>query len=214
MTLLGTALALAARKLHVFPCRPHDKRPATAHGVKDATTDRGKIERWWRTAHYNIAVATGEPSGIFVVDIDGLDAEAAMRLLEKRHGALPSTIESITPRGRHLFFQWPGGCDVRNSASKLAAGVDTRGSDGYVLVPPSVHPCGRRYYWSVDSAGAVAAAPAWLLTAIAEPPAATNGKPAIARASSSRASGKAPGTAPSPNWPATYCVGAPIRSSF
>ena len=34
---------------------------------------------------------------------------------------------------------------------------------GYVLAPPSMHPSGRRYCWSVDSAGKFADAPEWLI---------------------------------------------------
>ena len=55
---------------------------------------------------------------------------------------------------------------MRNSASKIAPGIDVRGDGGYVLVPPSVHPSGRLYSWSVDSADTFAAAPEWLLTKI------------------------------------------------
>ena len=36
-----------------------------------------------------------------------------------------------------------------------------------MLVPPSIHPSGRRYTWSVDSASTFAAAPGWLLKAAA-----------------------------------------------
>jgi hypothetical protein len=35
-----------------------------------------------------------------------------------------------------------------------------------VLAPPSIHPSGRAYAWSVDSANAFAAAPQWLLDRI------------------------------------------------
>lgn len=52
---------------------------------------------------------------------------------------------------------------VRNSAGKIAPGIDVRGDGGYVLAPPSIHPTGRRYEWSVDCASALATAPAWLL---------------------------------------------------
>lgn len=55
---------------------------------------------------------------------------------------------------------------VRNSAGKIAPGVDVRGDGGYVLVPPSVHPSGRRYAWSVDSAGEFASAPDWLISQV------------------------------------------------
>jgi hypothetical protein len=65
---------------------------------------------------------------------------------------------------------------IRNSASKLGPGLDIRATGGYVLAPPSVHPTGRRYEWSVDCASAIAQAPAWLVQIIATPTNGTNGK--------------------------------------
>jgi hypothetical protein len=160
---IRTALALAARGFHIFPCRPRDKRPATANGLKDATTNPDTIQAWWQQQpDNNIAIATGAASGIFVLDIDGLDAEAALRRLEVEHGVLPATVEAITARGRHIYFKWPQD-PVRNSTGKIAEHVDVRGDGGYVLCPPSIHPSGRRYCWSVDSANSIADAPGWLL---------------------------------------------------
>ncbi len=100
--------------------------------------------------------------GVFVVDVDGLDAEAALRRLEAEHGALPPTVEVITARGRHIYFKWPQE-PVRNSAGKIGPHIDVRGDGGYVLSPPSIHPSGRRYSWSVDSTSYIAEAPGWLV---------------------------------------------------
>jgi hypothetical protein len=167
--MLRTALVLAQKGLAVFPCRPRDKRPATEHGLLDASKDPEIVERWWRVElNYNIAIATGTISNIFAIDVDGLDAEVELRRLEADHGALPPTVEAITARGRHVYFQMPD-TDVRNSAGKIAPGIDVRGTGGYVLAPPSMHPSGRRYVWSVDSANAIAAAPAWLVAKAAAP---------------------------------------------
>ena len=161
------ALALAGKGLHVLPCLPRDKRPATANGLKAATTDAETIRQWWRQLpEANIGIATGTPSGIFVVDVDGVDAESELRKLEAQHGALPASVEAIRARGRHIYFRMPA-TDVRNSTGKIAAGVDVRGTGGFVIAPPSIHPSGRRYTWSVDSASAIAEAPAWLLAKIA-----------------------------------------------
>jgi hypothetical protein len=167
-SLLSAALKLAERGMRVFPCRPQDKRPATAHGVLDATTDAGVIAAWWRQADFNIGIATGAASGIMVLDVDDLDAEAELRKLESTHGALPATVEAVTARGRHLFFKWPKQ-DIRNSASKIAPGIDVRGNGGYIIAPPSLHPSGKRYAWSVDSANVFAQVPAWLLDMISAP---------------------------------------------
>ena len=172
--MIRAALTLASRGMHVFPCVPRDKRPATEHGVKDATTDAKIIRRWWQhDPQFNVAIATGEVSNVFVVDIDGVDAELELRRLEAAHGELPATVESITARGRHLFFQMPE-TPVRNTASHIAAGIDTRGNGGYVVCPPSIYPSGRAYAWSVDSASAFAAAPDWLLARITGPGAKSN----------------------------------------
>lgn len=167
--MIRTAMALAQKGMAVFPCRPQDKRPATANGLKDATTDLDTIRQWWRQEpQFNLAIATGAISGIFVVDVDGLDAEVELRKLEAEHGGLPSTVEAITARGRHVYFRSPE-VSVRNSASKIAPGIDVRGDGGYVLAPPSIHPGGRRYEWSVDCATALAEAPVWLIDKVALP---------------------------------------------
>jgi Bifunctional DNA primase/polymerase, N-terminal/Primase C terminal 1 (PriCT-1) len=168
--MLRTALALAQRGLAVFPCHPRDKKPATPRGCLDASKDPSMISHWWGlNPEFNIAIATGAPSNLFAIDIDGVDAEAELAKLEVKYGALPTTIEVITPRpGRHLYFRMPDGGDMRNSAGRIAPGIDIRAAGGYVIVPPSAHPSGRRYVWSVDCADAIAAAPDWLLDQISE----------------------------------------------
>src|SRR5262249_13435052 len=168
--MIRSALTLATKKrLPVIPCQPRDKQPAVANGVKAATTDAETIRQWWRQLpEANIGIATGTPSGIFVLDVDGIDAEGELRKLEDRHGALPPTVEVITARGRHIYFKMPD-APIRNSAGKLGPGLDIRATGGYVLAPPSIHPSGRRYEWSVDCASAIADAPAWLLQIIAAP---------------------------------------------
>ena len=167
--LLRAALALATRRAHVFPCVARGKTPATVHGVKDATIDPTTIARWWWTnPDYNIAIATGAISNVFVVDVDGIDAEAELRKLEAEHGALPATVEVITARGRHIWFVYPAETTICNSVCKIGPGIDVRGDNGYALVPPSMHPSGKLYCWSVDSANAIAEAPAWLLAKIVD----------------------------------------------
>ena len=117
--MIRTALALAQKGFHIFPCRPRDKRPATANGLKEATTDRDIIKAWWQQQpDNNIAIATGAASGIFVLDVDGLDAEAVLRRLETEHGALPATVEAITARGRHCYFKCPNNrCAIPSARS-------------------------------------------------------------------------------------------------
>jgi hypothetical protein len=175
------AQQLARRGLAVFPCLVGAKEPATANGLHAATTDASIIAAWWRQQpSYNIGCATGAVSQIFVLDIDSTDAEAELKKLEAENSALPATVEAITGKGRHLYFKMPD-CDLRNSASKLAPGLDIRANGGYVLVPPSLHPSGKKYAWSVDSAETFAPPPQWLIEKVATPSGA-NGKEAMSAA--------------------------------
>ena len=160
-TLHTAALELNAKGWAIFPCQPRGKTPATARGCLDAVAnDPARINTWWGIfPDLNIGVATGAVSGFFVLDIDGDNGEASLRKLEEERGKLTATIEAITGKGRHCYFRMGKHGDVRNSAGQIAPGLDIRGSGGYVLAPPSVHPNGRAYAWSVDSADEFADAP-------------------------------------------------------
>ena len=121
--MIQDALALAARGLAIFPCQPRGKEPATARGCRDATRDGALIRTWWAcNPDFNIGAATGEPSGIFVVDVD--DAEAELSRLEAEHGPLPPTVSpSRQTGGIFSFANRPG----RRSATPSARsrGVST-----------------------------------------------------------------------------------------
>ena len=167
------ALGYIKRGLAVFPIQPRGKTPVTGNGCKGASLDRDMIDHWWtKQPDMNIGIATGDK--IFVVDIDAdKGGETSFARLEKKHGALPETIEVITGCGRHLWFRAPRGRVIRNSVGKkssgLGEGIDIRGEGGYVVVPPSIHPSGRKYEFSVDSADVLAAAPGWLIEATSWP---------------------------------------------
>jgi hypothetical protein len=155
-TLLDTALDYAARGWHVFPLKPGDKKPATAHGLKDATTDEETIRAWWeRNPRYNIGIATGAVSGIVVVDTDNPEAEEYVQL----QGDTP-TRQQTTAKGRHRLYRHPG-TDTRNTtALHGVAGLDVRGDGGYIVAAPSVHPSGVVYEWENDAD--LAPLPAWV----------------------------------------------------
>src|SRR5262249_776325 len=159
----SAALELARRGVAVFPCQPRGKAPACQRGVHDATTDATRINAWWRPCpDLNIGIATGAASGFFVVDIDGDDGEATLRALEATHSALPPTVEVITGKGRHCYFRLGEHGVIGNTAGTIGLGIDTRGEGGYVLAPPSVHPTGRAYAWSVANAAEFAGGPEWI----------------------------------------------------
>lgn len=85
----------------------------------------------------NVGLITGH--GVYVVD---LDAGADIANLH-----LPPTITVLTGKGRHLYYYYDG--ILPNSAGKLGAHIDTRGTGGQVVFVGSVHPeTGHVYRWA------------------------------------------------------------------
>ncbi len=153
-------------------CPSPGKHPLTKRGVKDASKDPAQIIKWWqRWPWANVGVATGQVSGLFVLDIDGEAGEESLRGLEAEHGKLPDTVEQLTGSGgRHLLFKHPAGQVIGNKV-RIAPGLDVRGEGGYIVVAPSTHASGRQYAWEVSSRPGeveVAEAPGWLLGLLRE----------------------------------------------
>jgi hypothetical protein len=146
--LLESALALAARGWHVFPCAPGGKRPVLRGNWQDlATTDPGRVRAWWTRTAYNIGVAC-EPSGLVVLDLDiprrgqphgptaapGAGADTLAALCDE-HGQpypLPTYAVDTPSGGCHLYYAAPDN-RVRNSAGRLGPLVDVRAAGGYVI---------------------------------------------------------------------------------
>ncbi len=162
---LEAALRYAAKGWPVFPITPRKKAPPLVKWSSEASCDAERIETWWhRWPDANVGIATGETSGLVVLDIDtgGEDARAS---LEDEHGQLPDTLEQHTGGGgRQRFYKHPGG-RIPISAGVLGNNLDVRADGGYVVAPPSVHPSGNRYRWEGSSDPAVgqpAPLPDWL----------------------------------------------------
>jgi putative DNA primase/helicase len=163
----------------VFPCKPGEKIPLIKEWPERATTDRNVITSWWeRWPDANIAVATGSGSGIFVLDVDGAEGEQSLTKLEGEHGPLPDGCPmQWTGGGRggwQVFFRWPEGREIRNSAGQLGAKLDIRGEGGYVLLPPSR--TAQAYSWGIERdpwSCPPIPGPAWLLALLDPPVAAT-----------------------------------------
>jgi len=162
------AIQYMKRGWPVFPVK--GKVPLTPRGVLDATTD-ANLALVWSEATTGVGLATGVPSGVFVVDIDGEDARDAFHALAAREaGGLKPTVTARTKRGFHLFYRMPDEDDVRNSASKILPHVDVRGTGGYVVLPGSSHPSGGKYEWLPGASPEdleVATAPGWLMRRMA-----------------------------------------------
>lgn len=152
--LLDAAIDYASRGLAVFPIKPREKAPITAHGVHEATTNFEQINKWWsRYPNANIGIACGKVSGgLLVVDLDrkpnGVDGLDSLSEWERENGELPETVRSITGTdGSHIFYRIDG---AGKNRVNLLPGVDIRSDGGYIVAPPSIHPNGNKYEWEYD----------------------------------------------------------------
>ena len=150
------AIEYAQRGLAVFPLIPKRKEPSCDHGFKEATTNVQTIEQWWSEYQSdNVAIACGEVNGnIGVIDID-FDAEEGkngygfLEAWEREYGQLPQTWTVKTARGgKHLYYRFEGETPHNSTNEQLA--IDFRGEGGYVMVPPSIHPNGKRVEWETS----------------------------------------------------------------
>lgn len=139
-------LPIAAREVAragvpVFPCGLGGKRPLTEHGFRDATTDLGQVDAWWRQhPGANIGVPTGAPSGVVVVDVDVHGSVDGYRTFERAHKAGLVTgwqfLVETPSGGMHAYYPATPG-EAQRSWQSARAGVDFRGDGGYIVVPPS-----------------------------------------------------------------------------
>lgn len=152
---LDCSCSKAARPCGYTPGK-HPIGELVPNGLKNATTDPAVIADWWRRwPHANIAVRTGyREAGGIGFDVLDLDGEIGQQSWRDAAIEVPVIYESFTPGnrdhtpGRHLYVP---ACGTGNKANELP-GVDTRGDDGYVLVPPSRGMRGTRYSWVVAPA--------------------------------------------------------------
>lgn len=121
----------------VFACG-EDKRPVTPHGFRDATSDPQRIvAQFERPGAEMIGMPTGAASGLIAIDIDIKNGARGREWLDENADALPPTRTHKTRSGGlHLIFRAPDAM-IRNSAGRIASGVDVRGDGGYIILPPS-----------------------------------------------------------------------------
>lgn len=141
--MMRAALELAEAGWAVLPL--DGKRPVTAHGHLDATTDPRTIGKMWADRGWNIGSPV--PDNLLVFDVDPRNG-GILEELEHRAGAsLPDTLEVISGRqdgGRHLYFLRPF---VQPYRGNIPHGIDVK-INGYMVMPPSVHPeTGKPYGW-------------------------------------------------------------------
>lgn len=128
------AESLAKQGFRVFPLEPNKKTPAVKRWQNEATTDPAKIAEWWPAgSKRGIGIATGR--GLLVIDIDvDKGGYGSLAVYEDMNETIPKNMRVRTASGgMHIYLRCEG--ETRNTASKVAPGIDTRGDGGYVVAP-------------------------------------------------------------------------------
>jgi hypothetical protein len=157
-------------------CQSPAKHPIpelVPRGVKQATTSRVVIRAWWAYAPLaNPALATGEASGVVVLDVDGDHGGFdSLRQLEHLYGQIPPTQRVSTGNGEHLYFAYPR-VHLKNTAGRLGAGLDVRCCGGYAVTVGAVHRTGQLYAWQDGCRPdqvSIAGLPVWQLERLTTP---------------------------------------------
>jgi P4 family phage/plasmid primase-like protien len=89
----------------------------------------------------NLGVVTGEPSGIWVLDIDGQVGQDSLRRLIAANGDLPKTrLHKTGSGGYHFIFKLTAGHRPKTHHGVYGAdypNIDVRGVGGQIVLPPS-----------------------------------------------------------------------------
>jgi bifunctional DNA primase/polymerase-like protein/AAA domain-containing protein/primase-like protein len=162
--LLESALSYARLGWSVIPIQCKDKRPLVewTEFQKRRSTEQEITDWWTKYPDSNVAVVTGKISGIFVLDVDGEDGKKSIYSKQ-----LPATVIANTGKGTHHYYK-TNGTPIPNKVG-LLAGIDIRGENGYVVVPPSVHPSGKVYEWAEwmnPEETTISEPPEWLMEAL------------------------------------------------
>ncbi|WP_203959476.1 bifunctional DNA primase/polymerase, partial [Sphaerisporangium siamense] len=159
---------LSAGKVPLKNCAPCDEQHVTneqreacecltCHGFYAATDDTDRLREMARCNPRGlVAIRTGLPSGIVVVDIDtvnghGVDGMATAARLREAGVLQRTAAQRSASGGWHLVYAHPGG-RIRGGSNKLGPGVDIKADGAYFVVGPSRSPTtGTPYRWAGDT---------------------------------------------------------------
>lgn len=156
------AATYTARGWRVFPV-DDQKRPRTAHGFKDASLDPEQF-----TDKDGIGIATGQLSGLVVVDLDeknGVHGIEEFKKLMQGHPDITTRTVKTPTGGAHLYFNYTG--ILKTRINHPAPGIDFKAEGGYVVAPPSVLKNGECY--AVVKEVELADLPDWLIEVFTAP---------------------------------------------
>lgn len=141
-------------KWEVFPIKPRDKKPPLCLWQTEASRHLDTVLKWWEQyPDANIGLRCGVTSGVVVVDVDPSHTgdESLLELFSKYQNFPDTPLCLSGGGGKHFFFKHPIDVRIPSRNGQLATGIDIKADGGYVVLPPSIHPSGKRYEWEVSS---------------------------------------------------------------
>lgn len=158
---LQWAIYYRQQGLSVFPVR--EKMPLVKwKEFQERCASEEEIKAWWaQWPEADIGCVTGKITSRLVLDIDGPEGRASVD-----GKVIPVTPSVRTRRGIQYHFKWCGDLVSKTTLAGILPGVDVRGQDGYVKMPPSKCSDGTFYEFLPGLAiheVALAEAPAWLI---------------------------------------------------
>ena len=150
--LCAAALSYAARGWRVVPLEDGGKRPRLSAWQVAASCDEETVAGWWeRWPEAGIGLVLGQSSG--VIDFECDTPQAEREIAELFGGEFPSTPTYQSSRGKHRLFKW---CDAlpqvkavwKYGAIEVRTGAGGMGAQS--VLPPSQHPSGGRYAWTIS----------------------------------------------------------------
>lgn len=161
------ALEYVDRGWSVLPVRPDEKRPYMGNWLQytHERATRQQVSSWFASlSGAGVGVVTGKVSGMVVLDVEA-DCPTPVGELLRRW---PTRMWSRTGSGgAHLFYAYPHGVGRISNRVRIFEGADLRADGGFIVLPPTMHACGRRYEWVEQ--GAMGAFPRELLDLQAQP---------------------------------------------
>jgi Bifunctional DNA primase/polymerase, N-terminal len=146
--------------LPIFPVDAGTRRPLTAHGAYDATSDFAVISAKLRNCP-TADLALHVPASALVVDLDVKGNKRGLADFERFDGRDPTAVEtpqaSSPSGGLHLIFS--ASQPYPNAVAIKGTGVDLRWRGGYVVLPGDGN--GRRWVKRLSTTP-IAPAPAWI----------------------------------------------------
>ena len=154
------------RAWKVFPLIPRSRFATEQPLLPQATSSIEQIEEWQKQyPDCPWALATGEHSGVFVVEctldlgIQTLRAHCDSELV------LMDTLQILTANRAAMFFRWPDAGLPACRREMLAQGIYIRKSGGYIELPLASEGLHDQYAF-IDPSASIKDAPLWLLTLI------------------------------------------------